>query len=158
MSNRGKILQWTATVNLFPMAFPDQIFRSRCHFLGIWSYSINILILAESDSLETSKSASAVHWEQYHFFFLFMWNPKLCTESDELISVTKCNTLHTRTYSCRTSFYIIMLTWLVSCSELPLRITLKLKNINVLENLKSCQLDEIGDLNSDGPTVSEITA
>ena len=156
MSNRGKILQWTATVNLFPMAFPDQIFRSRCHFLGIWSYSINILILAESDSLETSKSASAVHWEQYRFFS-FSVKPK-AMDRIWRTNISKYNTLHTRTYSCRTSFYIIMLTWLVSCSELPLLITLKLKNINVLENLKSCQLDEIGDLNSDGPTVSEITA
>ena len=123
---------------------------------AIWSYSINILILAESDSLETSKSASAVHWEQYRFFS-FSVKPK-AMDRIWRTNISMYNTLHTRTYSCRTSFYIIMLTWLVSCSELPLRITLKLKNINVLTNLKSRQLDEISDLNSHRPTVSEITS
>lgn len=47
---------------------------------------------------------------------------------------------------------------LVPCSELPLLTILELKNIDILKNLKRRQLDEIGDLNSHWPTVSEITA
>lgn len=42
--------------------------------------------------------------------------------------------------------------------KLPLLVILELKNIDIFENLKSCQLDEIGDLNFHRPTVSEIPA
>lgn len=48
--------------------------------------------------------------------------------------------------------------WLVTCSEIPLLIILELKNIDILKNLKRRQLDEISDLNSHRPAVSEITA
>jgi hypothetical protein len=161
MSNRGQILQWTATVflqsnKLVAYGIPWSDIRS--HFLISTHMKLCYKHCHPCRKWFCKASLLQQYTENNIIFFLFMWNPKLWTESDELISVTKSNTLHTRTYSCITSFYIIMLTWLVSRSELPLLITLKLKNINVLENLKSRQLDEISDLNSHGPTVSEITA